>query len=83
MDTIEIVDKIDQYRRRLFSTAAMTLAATQLGMAGSARAQSKTKPTDLPKIKPGTHTSFAPLKQIDAGALNVGYAEAAEGRTIL
>ena len=25
---------------------------------------------------PGTHTSFASLKQIDAGLLNVGYAEA-------
>jgi pimeloyl-ACP methyl ester carboxylesterase len=33
------------------------------------------KPT-LPAIKPGTHTSFGPLKQIDAGVLNVGYAEA-------
>ena len=30
----------------------------------------------LPAIKPGTNTSFAPLKQIDAGVLNVGYAEA-------
>jgi pimeloyl-ACP methyl ester carboxylesterase len=26
-------------------------------------------------MKPGTHTSFSPLKQIDAGVLNVGYAE--------
>ncbi|HEV8190759.1 MAG TPA: alpha/beta hydrolase, partial [Ktedonobacterales bacterium] len=30
----------------------------------------------LPPITPGTHTSFASLKQIDAGVLNVGYAEA-------
>jgi pimeloyl-ACP methyl ester carboxylesterase len=30
---------------------------------------------DLPPITPGTHTSFASLKQIDAGLLNVGYAE--------
>ena len=29
-----------------------------------------------PAIKPGTNTSFGPLKQIDAGLLNVGYAEA-------
>jgi pimeloyl-ACP methyl ester carboxylesterase len=29
----------------------------------------------LRSIKPGTHTSFAPLKQINAGPLNVGYAE--------
>jgi pimeloyl-ACP methyl ester carboxylesterase len=27
-------------------------------------------------IKPGTSTSFGPLKQVDAGLLNVGYAEA-------
>jgi pimeloyl-ACP methyl ester carboxylesterase len=30
----------------------------------------------LPAIKPGANTSFGPLKQIDAGLLNVGYAEA-------
>jgi len=30
----------------------------------------------MPAVKPGTNTSFAPLKQIDAGVLNVGYAEA-------
>ncbi len=30
----------------------------------------------MPAIKPGTNTSFAALKQIDAGVLDVGYAEA-------
>ena len=30
----------------------------------------------MPAVKPGTNTSFGPLKQIDAGVLNVGYAEA-------
>jgi pimeloyl-ACP methyl ester carboxylesterase len=30
----------------------------------------------VPAIKPGTNTSFGPLKQIDAGVLNIGYAEA-------
>src|SRR6202012_781660 len=36
-------------------------------------------------IKPGTNTSFSPLKQIDAGLLNVGYAEAgpADGRAVV
>jgi hypothetical protein len=29
-----------------------------------------------PSTKAGTHTSFGSLKQIDAGVLNVGYAEA-------
>jgi pimeloyl-ACP methyl ester carboxylesterase len=43
----------------------------------SADAQSsKAKSADVPPIKPGTNTSFASLKQIDAGVLNVGYAEA-------
>ena len=39
---------------------------------GSADAQSG----KISPIKPGTNTSFGPLKQIDAGVLNVGYAEA-------
>jgi len=44
---------------------------------GSANAQSsKTGEAQLPPIRPGTNTSFAPLKQIDAGVLNVAYAEA-------
>jgi pimeloyl-ACP methyl ester carboxylesterase len=70
-------EEINLHRRRFFGTAAMTIAAAQLGMIGSAQAQSaETKPAGLPAIKPGTNTSFGPLKQIDAGVLNVGYAEA-------
>jgi pimeloyl-ACP methyl ester carboxylesterase len=69
--------EINHDRRRFLSTASMTIAAAHLGMMGSANAQSsKTKPADLPTVKPGTNTSFGPLKQIDAGLLNVGYAEA-------
>ena len=45
-------------------------------MSGSADAQTAATKPELPAIKPGTNTSFAPLKQIDAGLLNVGYAEA-------
>src|SRR5882757_1127678 len=70
-------EEINQNRRRFLGTATMTIAAAHLGLIGSADAQSsKTKPADLPAIKSGTNTSFGPLKQIDAGALNVGYAEA-------
>ncbi len=54
----------------------MTIAAAQLGMIGFAHAQSGNTRAALPAIKPGTNTSFGPLKQIDAGVLNVGYAEA-------
>jgi pimeloyl-ACP methyl ester carboxylesterase len=67
-------EEINNSRRRFFGTAAMTIAGAQLGVLGSADA--KTKPADLPTVKPGTNTSFAALKQIDAGLLNVGYAEA-------
>jgi len=61
-------------RRRFLGTAVMTIAAAQLGMIGSADAQSSK--AKLPTIKPGTNKSFASLKQINAGLLNVGYAEA-------
>jgi pimeloyl-ACP methyl ester carboxylesterase len=70
-------EEIKHNRRRFLGTAAMTFAAAQFGMFRSAEAQSrKAEPADVPPIKPGTNTSFDPLKQIDAGLLNVGYAEA-------
>jgi pimeloyl-ACP methyl ester carboxylesterase len=72
MGTIKMSDAIDHDRRRFLGAAAMTIAATELAAIGSARAQS----SRVPAIKPGTNTSFAALKQIDAGVLNVGYAEA-------
>jgi pimeloyl-ACP methyl ester carboxylesterase len=76
VDRIKTSEQIDHYRRRFFGTAAITIAAAQLGMIGSAAAQfDKAKSAPLPAIKPGTHTSFGSLKQIDAGLLNFGYAE--------
>jgi pimeloyl-ACP methyl ester carboxylesterase len=64
-------------RRRFLGMAAMSLAAARFGFIGSANAQaSQTSPADVPTIRPGMNTSFASLKQIDAGLLNVGYAEA-------
>src|ERR1700704_6483346 len=74
MDAIKSEDEINKDRRRFFGTAAMAVAATQLGMIGSAAAQ-RTE-GKMPTIKPGTNTSVGPLKQIDAGVLKVGYAEA-------
>jgi pimeloyl-ACP methyl ester carboxylesterase len=76
MDAIKPPEDVDRDRRRFFGAAAATVAAAQLGMINAAEAQpGRTKPMQLPVIKPGTHTSFGPLKQIDAGLLNVGYAE--------
>ncbi len=64
-------------RRRFLGAAAMTIAATKLVMSDAAHAQSSTTTAaDATTMRPGTHTSFGPLKQIDAGLLNVGYAEA-------
>jgi pimeloyl-ACP methyl ester carboxylesterase len=68
-------ETIDGDRRRFFGTAAMTLAAAQLGMIGIAKI-AEAKSERVPPIKPGTHTSFDSLKQIDTGVLSVGYAEA-------
>src|SRR3984893_1972549 len=86
MGTIKMSGDINLHRRRFFGAAAMALAAAQFALSGSADAQSsKTRPADLPRIKPGTNTSFASLKQIDAGLLNVGYAEAgpADGPVVI
>jgi pimeloyl-ACP methyl ester carboxylesterase len=67
-------EEINHDRRRFLGTVAMTFAVTQFGMIGSPEAQ--TSKASLAAIKPGTNTSFGPLKQIDAGVLSVGYAEA-------
>jgi pimeloyl-ACP methyl ester carboxylesterase len=76
-------EAINRDRRRFFGTAALTLATARLGLIGPASAQPQTK--NLPTIKPGTNTSLGPLKQIDAGLLNVGYAEAgpADGAPVI
>ena len=65
-------EEINRDRRRLLGAAVLTLAAAELTTIGSAGAQSNT----IKPIKPGTNTSFSSLRQIDAGLLNVGYAEA-------
>jgi len=86
MDTIKMSEPINHHRRRFFGIAAMTLAAAQLVLNGSAEAQpSKAKPAGKRTVKPGTNTSFGPLKQIDAGLLNIGYAEAgpADGPAVI
>lgn len=67
-------DEINHGRRELLGAAALTLAAGQFATIGSAHAQSGgTKPDTV--VKPGAHTSFRSLKRIEAGVLNVGYAE--------
>src|SRR5438552_274766 len=65
-------EEINHDRRRLIGAAVLTLAAAELATIASVDAQSG----KVSSIKPGTNTSFGSLKQINAGVLNVGYAEA-------
>src|SRR5580704_6251454 len=74
MATINTPDSVDHPRRRFFGAAALTVAAVQLGAATIAQAQAGGSNATSPWRS--QHTSFATLKQIDAGLLNVGYAEA-------
>jgi pimeloyl-ACP methyl ester carboxylesterase len=59
-------EEISSDRRRFLGAAAMTIAAAQLGISASASAQAGTRRTT---------GAFGPIKQIDAGVINVGYAE--------
>ena len=69
-------DPID--RRRFLEAVAMTVAASELVLTTFAKAQ-----TSSPNGS--GNTSFADLKQINAGLLNVGYAEAgpADGKPVI
>jgi len=69
-------EEIRQDRRLFLSTAALGAAAAELGWAGGANAQSAPPGRDGASTRPAAQTSIGPLKQIDAGVLNVGYAEA-------
>jgi pimeloyl-ACP methyl ester carboxylesterase len=66
--------------RRTFSKMLTTGAAAASlpalsAISPSAAVAGGKKPTALPAAKQGMHTSFGPLKQINAGVLNIGYAE--------
>jgi pimeloyl-ACP methyl ester carboxylesterase len=70
-------DDINKNRRRFLGMAAMTAAAAQLGVSGSLDAPASRASTSAATTStPSKNTSFGPLKQIDAGVLSVGYAEA-------
>jgi pimeloyl-ACP methyl ester carboxylesterase len=56
-------EEINRERRQFLSMAAMTVAGARLGAVGVARVQSDST------------TTFGELQQIDAGVLNIGYAE--------
>jgi pimeloyl-ACP methyl ester carboxylesterase len=66
---------ISHSRRGFLSAAAMSAVAVQFGATKAANAQSAKSPANPPAGGPGTATSFRSLKQVNAGVLNVGYAE--------
>jgi pimeloyl-ACP methyl ester carboxylesterase len=73
----EMSDEIKPDRRSFLGNAAATLAAAQFTLSAPVQAQpAKQKGLDTTNFRAGTNTSFASLRQIDAGLLNVAYAEA-------
>ena len=81
-----MAEETDVDRRQFFGAAATAIAAAQFATVASAAAQSAAAtPPAAPTGSSGTSTSFPPLRQIDAGVLNVGYAEVgtADGPPVL
>jgi pimeloyl-ACP methyl ester carboxylesterase len=80
--------EFDSERRRFFGAAALTLAGAELRLSSLAEAHTGANPAPNPpprKTAMNTNASFGPIKQINAGVLSVGYAEAgpAEGPVVL
>jgi len=76
----------NQNRRHFLGTAALTLAAAPFGLLGDAIAPlGKDRPAASFRGAPGLNRAFGSLKQINAGLLNIGYAEAgpADGPVVL
>src|SRR5215212_6513238 len=80
-----MTDDTDHERRRFLSAAAMTIASARLGLSGGPLRSAAAHAVATRTVRPVTSAPFAALKQIDAGVLNVGYAEAgpADGRAVI
>ena len=72
-------------RRRFLGAAIMTFAAAKPVLVGSADARFEAGSQAQPITRAEAQVSFRSLKQIDAGVLNVGYAEAgpADGPVVM
>jgi pimeloyl-ACP methyl ester carboxylesterase len=90
MDISEVPRDKKHDRRRFLgaaSAAALAAGATQLGVIGSAKAQAGGADSAgrSPAGLAAASTSFGPVKQVNAGVLNVGYVDAgpADGRPVI
>jgi pimeloyl-ACP methyl ester carboxylesterase len=84
MDMLKVPDKADERRRHLIGAAAIGLAMAEFGLVAPAGAAS-TAANAAPASAPAGQRSFGSIRQIDAGLLNVGYAEAgpADGASVI
>src|SRR5215475_3850827 len=83
MSANKLPGDINKDRRQFFGSAAITLAAVQLGVFPAAAQPEASQPAV--SALADSNSSFGPLKQIDAGLLNVSYAEVgpANGKPVL
>ena len=63
-------------RRHLITTASLSAGAMLLGRSPLFAEEASSSPQSAPPSSNASRASFAPLKQIHAGVLDVGYAEA-------
>jgi pimeloyl-ACP methyl ester carboxylesterase len=66
-----MAQEIDNGRRQLVGAAILAATAAEFGMIGSAQAAAQGKPP----VPASAGATFAPLNQIDAGDLNIGYVD--------
>lgn len=76
-------EKINHERRRLFGAAAVTIAVAEFSISSLANAEPAA--VAPPVTKPGALKPLGPVKQVEAGVLDIGYVEAgsADGPAVL
>ena len=85
MNKIETPEKIDHRRRRVVGAAAITFAAAEFGVNTRAAATpARTDPMTVSTAQTARQ-SFGEIKQINAGVLNIGYAQLgpADGQPVI
>jgi pimeloyl-ACP methyl ester carboxylesterase len=71
-----VSSEVNRNRRHLLGAAAATVTSAHLGLIAPENARANESTPERPANQPRTQTPFSSLKQIDAGPLNIGYAEA-------